>query len=192
MKKTPKNYHQKTTNDPDFSEEGTEQMSVGHVGVFCQNLGITAYTLENYSNFKNKFLFNNSSILELNINDYYNSNKKKGKVSFTELSEIINTLSSQDFAGMDKFRLRERLGKIKGMCDVKMNKTKKSKRSDSCMSDILSSPFSLVMTDLGAGSRAGESAPLTLDKKVDSLESKFLTASSEKISCLQKTVSLLN
>ena len=97
-------------------------MSAGHVGVFCQNLGITAYTLKKYSNFKNKFLFNNSSILE--INDYYNSNKSRRNVSFTELSEIINILSSQDFAGMDKFRLRERLGKITEMC-VKMNKTKK-------------------------------------------------------------------
>ena len=46
-------------------------MSVGHVSVFCQNLRITAYTLENYSNFKNKLLFNNGSILE--INDYYNN-----------------------------------------------------------------------------------------------------------------------
>ena len=63
---------------PDFSEEGTEEMSAGHVGVFCQNLGITAYTLENYSNFKNKFLFKNGSILE--INDYYNSNKSRGNV----------------------------------------------------------------------------------------------------------------
>ena len=43
--------------------------------VFCQNLGITAYTLENYSNFFKKFLFNNGSILELNY--YYN--KKQGK-----------------------------------------------------------------------------------------------------------------
>ena len=60
---------------PDFSEEGSEEMSVEHVGVFCQNLGITAYTLENCSNFKNKFLFNNGSILELN--DYYNSNKSR-------------------------------------------------------------------------------------------------------------------
>ena len=98
-------------------------MSTGYVDVFCQNLGITAHTtLENYSNFKNKFLFNNGSILE--INDYYNSNKSRGNESFTELSKIINTLSSQDFAGMDKFRLRERLGKIKEM-RVKMNKTKK-------------------------------------------------------------------
>ena len=38
---------------PDFSEEGTEEMSAGHIGVFCRNLRITA--LENYSNFKNKF-----------------------------------------------------------------------------------------------------------------------------------------
>ena len=96
-------------------------MSAGHVGVFCQNLCITAYTLENYSNFKNKFLFNNGSILEIN---YYYSNKSRGNVSFTELSEIINTLSSQDFAGMDKFRLRASLGKIKEM-RVKINKTKK-------------------------------------------------------------------
>ena len=98
-------------------------MSAVHMDVFCQNLGITAYTaLENYSNFKNKFLFNNGNILE--INDYFNSNKSKGNESFTELLKIINTLSSQDFAGMDKFRLRERLGKIKEM-RVKMNKTKK-------------------------------------------------------------------
>ena len=100
VKKT-KNCLKKKPNDleklhPDFSEKGTEEMSAGHVGVFCQNLGITAYTLENYYNFKNKFLFSNGSILE--INDYYDSNKSRGNVSFTELSEIINTLSSQDFA----------------------------------------------------------------------------------------------
>ena len=55
MKKT-KNYLKKPqmANDLeklhlDFSEEGKEEMPVGHVGVFCQNLGITlAYTLENY------------------------------------------------------------------------------------------------------------------------------------------------
>ena len=66
VKKT-KNSLKKPTNDleklhPDFSEGGKEEISTGHVGVFCQNLGITAYTLENYSNFKNKFLFNNGSI----------------------------------------------------------------------------------------------------------------------------------
>ena len=55
-------------------------MSVGHVGVFCQNLGITAYTLQNYSNFENKFLFNNGSFLE--INDYYNDRSRRN-VSFT-------------------------------------------------------------------------------------------------------------
>ena len=35
---------------------------LGHVGIFCQNAGIKAYTLENYSNFKSKFSFNNRSI----------------------------------------------------------------------------------------------------------------------------------
>ena len=41
-------------------------MPAGYMGVFCQNLGITTYTLENYSNFKNKFLFKNGSILKIN------------------------------------------------------------------------------------------------------------------------------
>ena len=56
------------------------------------------------------------------------------------------------------------LGKMKEM-PVKKNKTKKSKRNDSCMSDLLSSPFSAVavMTDLAAGSSAGESASLYTD-----------------------------
>ena len=90
-------------------------------------------------------IFKISSILE--INDYYN-NRSRGGVSFTELSEIINTLSNQDFAGMDKFRLRTSLQKIKEMI-VKMN-----------MSGFLSSPFSPVMTDLAARSSAGESASL--------------------------------
>ena len=46
---------------------------------------------------------------------------------------------------------------------------------------------------MSAGSSsAGESASLTLGKKRDSLESKFLRALSEKMSCLQETVSLLN
>ena len=66
---------------------------------------------------------------------------------------------------MDKFRLRERLRNIKEM-RVKINKTKKSKRNDSCMSDFLTSPFFLVMGDLSArSSSAGENASLTLDKK---------------------------
>ena len=69
-------------------------MLAGHVGVFCSNL---VYALENYINFKN-VLLNNRSILEINY--YY---KIRGNVSFTELSEIKNTLSNQDFAGLDKF-----------------------------------------------------------------------------------------
>ena len=61
-------------------------MSTGHVSVFCQNLGITTFTLENYFHFKKEFLFNNGRILE--INDYY-YNRSRGNVSFTEISEII-------------------------------------------------------------------------------------------------------
>ena len=52
-------------------------------------VGIIACTLENYSNFLKKLLFNNGSILE--INDYYNRSRRN--VSFTELSEIINIKS---------------------------------------------------------------------------------------------------
>ena len=114
MKKT-KNYLKKIPNDieklhPDFSEERNGEMSAGHVGVSSQNLGFTAYTLENYPYVKNKFVFKSDSILE--INDYY-SNRSKRNVSFTELCEIVNTLSNQDFAGLDKFRLRTSLEKIK-------------------------------------------------------------------------------
>ena len=78
------------------------------MGVFCQNLRIKTYTSENYSNFENKFLFNNGSILK--TNDYFN-NRSRGNVSFTELSEIIATLSNQDFAELDKFRLLEKKNK---------------------------------------------------------------------------------
>lgn len=60
-------------------------MSAAHAGVLCQNLDITAFRLGNYSNFKNKLLFNNDSVLE--INDYDNS-RGRGHVTFAELSEI--------------------------------------------------------------------------------------------------------
>ena len=141
-------------------------------------LGIRAYTLEINSNFKNKFLilFNNGSILDINN---YCDNRSRGNVSFNELSEIINILSNQGFAGLDKFGLRTNLGKIKEM-RVKINKTKKSNRNERRISDFLSSPFSPVMANLTAGSSAGESAKLTLDKR-ESLESKCLRTSSEKI-----------
>ena len=65
LKTTLKNPNDLEKLHPYFSE-GKKEMSAGHVGVFCRNLGITAYTLENYSDFKNKFLFNNGSILEIN------------------------------------------------------------------------------------------------------------------------------
>ena len=123
-------------------------MSAGHVGVSFQNLGFTAYTLENYSYVKNKFVFKSGSILE--INDYY-SNRSRRNVRFTELCKIVNTLSNQDFAGLDKFRLRTSLGKISKI-NVKMNKINKSNINESSMSDFLSLPFSPVMANLTAGS----------------------------------------
>ena len=78
----------------------------GYVGLFCQNLGITAYTLENYSNFKRKFSFNSGSIFE--IHDYF---RTSGNASFNDLSQLtlINTLSDQDFAALDKFNKFENL-----------------------------------------------------------------------------------
>ena len=100
-------------------------MSAGHVSGGCfspKSNQVSQHTFENYYDFKNKFfiLFNSGSILE--INDYCN-NTSRGNVSFSELSEIINTLSNHDFAGLDKFKLRS-LGEIKEM-PVKMNKAKK-------------------------------------------------------------------
>ena len=102
---------------------------------------------------------------------------------------IINTLSNQDFVGLDKFRLRTSLGTIHEM-HVKMNKTK-IYRNESYMSDFLSSLSTTLMANLAAGSSSGESASLPLDRR-DSLESKLLRVLTEKNSCLQETASLLN
>ena len=76
------------------------------MGVFCQNLGITAYTLESYSNFKSNFSFNSGSFLE--IHDYF---KTRGNACFNDfnLSQLINTLSNQDFAGFNNFNKLENL-----------------------------------------------------------------------------------
>ena len=197
MRKT-KNYLRKNPNGieklhPNFSEEGKEKRPAGHVGVFCQNLGITAYTLENYSNFKSNFSFNNGSILE--IHDYF---RTMGKSSFNDLSQLINTLSNQDFAGLDKFRLRKSLGKLKEM-RVRLLKVNKNHRNVSSLSEFLSSPFSPTKPAEPAMAMGNTSLPLTarkntslaLKKREPLLESK-LQASSEKISSLQGTASLLN
>ena len=186
-----KGYLKKNPNDleklhPDFSEEGKEERPARHVGVFCQNLGITAYTLENYSNFKSNFSFNNGSIFE--IHDYF---RTRGNASFNNLSQIINTLSNQDFAGLDKFRFREILGKMKERC-AQLLKKNKNIRNESSMSDFLSSPFSPAMAMRNTSLAAGENTSLTLDKRESLLESKLLKSSSEKISALQETVSVLN
>ena len=141
------------------------------MGVFCQNLGITAYTLENYSNFKSNISFNNGSILE--IHDYFRTG---GNASLNNLSQIINTLSNQDFAWLDKFRLGESQGKI----SVQLLKINKNNRNESSMSDFLSSPFSPAMPMGNTSLAAGENTSLTLDKRESLLKSKFLKASSEK------------
>ena len=106
------------------------------------------------------------------------------------MSEVTNTLSNQDFAGLDKFRLRTSLGKIKEV-SVKINKIKKVKELKAVWVTFLVHLFSTVMVNLAAGNSAGKSAWLILDKR-DSLESKLLRVSSEKMSCLQETVFLLN
>ena len=63
------------------------------------------------------------------------------------MSEIINTLSNQDFAVFDKFRLKASTEKIKEM-PLKMHETKILNRNESCISDFFSSPFSPVMAKM--------------------------------------------
>ena len=89
MRKT-KNYLQKTPNDleklhQDFSEEGKEERPA-------------AYNLENCSNFKNNFSFNNGSIYE--IHDYF---RTRENASYNDLCQLIDTLSNQDFAVSNVF-----------------------------------------------------------------------------------------
>ena len=67
-------------------------------------IGIISYTLQNYSKFKSNFSFNNGSIFE--IHDYF---KARGNDRFNDLSQLINTLSKQDFAGLDNFNKLENL-----------------------------------------------------------------------------------
>ena len=57
-----------------------------------------------HGNFKSKFSFNNGSIFE--IHDYFRTG---GNGSFNDLSQLINTLSNQDFAGLDNFNKLEKL-----------------------------------------------------------------------------------
>ena len=54
------------------------------------------YFIENYSNFKSNFSFNNGSILE--IHDHF---RTMGKFGFNDLPQLINALSNQDFAGLN-------------------------------------------------------------------------------------------
>ena len=67
-------------------------------------LGITVYTLENYSNFKSKFSFNDGNIFE--IHDYFRTRRN---ARFNDLSQLINTLSlsNQGLASFDSFNKLE-------------------------------------------------------------------------------------
>ena len=58
-----------------------------------------AYTLENYSNFKSKFSFNNGNIFE--TYDYFRT-YFRGNARFNDLVKLIESLLNQDFAGLDK------------------------------------------------------------------------------------------
>ena len=96
VKKNTKNY---LKNPPKWSWGTTPRFlrrkeKKAYVCFFCQNL---VYTSENYSYFNNVLLSIESS---LEINDFY---RTRGNVSFTELPEIINTLTNQDFPGLYKF-----------------------------------------------------------------------------------------
>ena len=83
-----------------FLKRRERRKATGHVGIFCQNLSITAYTLANYSNFKSQFSFNNGNIFK--IHDYFRISRN---AKFKDLSQLINTLSlsNQDFASLNNF-----------------------------------------------------------------------------------------
>ena len=81
------------------------------MGLFCQNLVIMAYNLENYSNFKSE---NPKSGNIFEIHYYFRS---RGNARFNDLSQVINTLSlsRQDFAGLDNFNKLENLFCMQGL-----------------------------------------------------------------------------
>ena len=61
-----------------------------------------SYTLQNYSNFKSNFSFNNKRSLE--IHDHFRTRRN---ASYNDLSQLINTLFNKDRACLDKFKLRK-------------------------------------------------------------------------------------
>ena len=99
-----------------------------------------------------------------------------------------NTLSNQDLLELEKFKLRESLGKLKEMW-AQFAQVNKNNRNERRLSEFLSSPFSPGNTSMPLAAR--ENASLTLNKREFMLENK-LQAKSEKISSLQGTVSLLS
>ena len=159
-----KTYLNKNPNDieklhPDSQRKGKEKRLLG-MWVFSAKIQVShsIYFIENYSKFKSNFSFNNGSILE--IHDHF---RTKGKFSFNALPQLINTLSKQDFAASDKFRLRKSLGKLKEMC-VQLLKGNKNHRNVSSLSKFLSSPFSTTKPAERAMGMGNTSLPLAAGK----------------------------
>ena len=111
-----------------FLRRGERRKAVGYKVVFCQNLGIATYTLENYSNFKSKFSFDNGSIFE--TNDYF---RTWWNASFNDFSQLINTLLNQGFAGLDELNKLENLFCTQGVarklnwCSLKKENCRKKR-----------------------------------------------------------------
>ena len=118
---------------------------------------------------------------------------------FSDSSQNHSTCNhSIYFSGLNKFRLRKSLAKLKEM-HVQLLKVKKNHRNVSSLSEFISSPFSptkpaepaMAMRNTSLPLAARENTSLALKKRDSLLESKLQT-SPEKISSLQGTVSLLN
>ena len=82
----------------------------------------------------------------------------------------MNKLSNQDFAGLDKFRLKESLGKMKEM-HAHLVKANKSNRNETNLSKLFSSTFPpampkpMPMGNILPPLAARENASLTLKKE---------------------------
>ena len=85
-----------------FQRKGKKKDLLGRWVFFAKILvSEHSYTLQNYSNFKSNFSFDNRS---LEIHDHF---RTRGNASYNDLSQLINTLSNKDFACLDKFKLRK-------------------------------------------------------------------------------------
>ena len=118
------------------------------MGLFCQNLVIMAYNLENYSNFKSE---NPKSGNIFEIHYYFRS---RGNARFNDLSQVINTLSlsRQDFAGLDNFNKLENLfcmqGLQRSLIGAVKIKNRKLKKKKICISINILVLFSQIYVPL--------------------------------------------